>query len=99
MFRRTMLLLDRPLPIMRTIMRSLVICAALMGCGVTVAQAQDAIHWYHDLPRAQQAAAQSNRLVLIHFVGRNCAPCERIEANVHPLLAVEALMVQLRVAA
>jgi protein disulfide-isomerase len=44
--------------------------------------AQSAIRWTHDIDRARQQAAETNRLVLVHFWSRSCAPCMQLERTV-----------------
>jgi YHS domain-containing protein len=48
----------------------------------STAAAQEVVHWQGDIERARQLAAQTNRLVLIHFVSRGCEPCARLESTV-----------------
>jgi protein disulfide-isomerase len=40
------------------------------------------LEWTTDLASAQRTAAQTNRLVLVHFGGTWCGPCQRMEAEV-----------------
>ena len=42
----------------------------------------DGLRWQANLEAAQQAARQSNRLVLVHFGGPWCEPCRRLEKQV-----------------
>ncbi len=44
--------------------------------------AQDGVRWQNDIETAKQIAARSNRLVLIHYWIRDCAPCLKLERNV-----------------
>ena len=44
--------------------------------------AQDALRWETDLAAAQRLAAQTNRLVLVHFWGTWCPPCMKMEQEV-----------------
>jgi protein disulfide-isomerase len=37
------------------------------------------VQWQHDLGSAKQAAAQSGKLVLVHFWAPTCAPCLKLE--------------------
>lgn len=48
----------------------------------TCAVGQDTIPWHYDLSQAPRLAEQQQRLVLLHFWSDNCAPCQRVEANV-----------------
>jgi protein disulfide-isomerase len=59
------------------------VLAVLVTCSFAArVEAQSALTWDTDLARAQQAAAQSNRLVLAHFWGTWCQPCMRMEHEV-----------------
>lgn len=49
---------------------------------VRPALAEDGLHWESDLPTAQRLAQQTRRLVLIHFGGPWCPPCQRLEHQV-----------------
>ena len=51
-------------------------------CIVTASAAGEIVRWQTDTDAAMRLAAQSNRLVLIHFVSRGCEPCARLEATV-----------------
>lgn len=42
----------------------------------------EGLHWETDLPTAQRLAQQTHRLVLIHFGGPWCPPCQRLEHQV-----------------
>lgn len=46
------------------------------------AWAEDAVRWRKDLEEAKQEAAQSGRLVLLHFYGTSCAPCAKLDKEV-----------------
>lgn len=58
-------------------------CAALAILAAAVpAFAAEEFRWEQDLATAQQLARQTNRLVLIHFGGPWCPPCQALERNV-----------------
>ncbi len=44
--------------------------------------AQEGLRWESDLQSAQKLARQTNRLVLIHFGGPWCGPCQMLEQRV-----------------
>ena len=44
--------------------------------------ARSDVPWEHDFQSALQKAAQSQRLVLLHFWDRGCAPCAKMEEQV-----------------
>jgi thioredoxin-like negative regulator of GroEL len=46
------------------------------------AVANESIPWITDLAQARQLAEQQQRLVLLHFWGDGCQPCQQLEANV-----------------
>lgn len=56
-----------------------VLLAAVAGA---VAQAAEPSPWQTNLETAQRLAAQTNRLVLIHFWAPRCRPCLRLEKEV-----------------
>lgn len=60
---------------------SLSVLASLLFCAVP-AQAQDLLRWETDLATAQRQAAETNRLVLVHFWGTWCPPCMEMEKSV-----------------
>ena len=59
------------------------LCTALvLALAPSLAFAQDSVPWAADLETAKAAAAQQNRLVLLHFRADYCGPCRALEANV-----------------
>ncbi|HJT36627.1 MAG TPA: thioredoxin family protein [Pirellulales bacterium] len=62
--------------------RLLIWTALVSLIGLKLALADEALHWETDLPTAQQLAQKSRRLVLIHFGGPWCQPCQRLEHQV-----------------
>jgi thiol-disulfide isomerase/thioredoxin/YHS domain-containing protein len=65
---------------MRDLLRTAI--AILVLSGAAAAIAQDQMPWQPNLEAAQRLAAQSNRLVLIHFWAPWCRPCMRLEKEV-----------------
>lgn len=55
---------------------------AVVVASSVVAEAQESWRWARNLDEARTIAAQSNRLVLIHFGGKNCRPCRQLERDV-----------------
>jgi YHS domain-containing protein len=60
--------------------RSTVVAICLLAGAAALAQ--DGILWAPNLEQAQRAATEQRKLLLLHFYNDNCAPCERLEANV-----------------
>ncbi len=57
--------------------------AALVICVVAgQAVAGEGLRWQDNLESAQELAAKSNRLLLVHFGAPWCEPCQRLEKNV-----------------
>ncbi len=59
-----------------------VVLAGWLGLGGAISAAQGAIPWETELEVALQKAAQSQRLVLLHFWDDNCVPCAKMEHHV-----------------
>ncbi len=49
---------------------------------VPPAMGQQAVRWQSDLETARRLAAQTNRLILIHFWSDTCEPCARMDRDV-----------------
>ncbi len=58
------------------------VLAVVVAASVTHAQAEEGWRWARNLEEARTLAAESNRLVLVHFSGTNCPPCQRLEKEV-----------------
>jgi thiol-disulfide isomerase/thioredoxin/YHS domain-containing protein len=56
------------------------IAAILLAAGPIFAQ--DVMRWETDLATAQRMAAETNRLLLVHFWGTWCPPCMKMEQEV-----------------
>ncbi|HEV7226780.1 MAG TPA: thioredoxin family protein [Pirellulales bacterium] len=56
--------------------------AAVLLAAIAPAVADEGLRWETDLPSAQRLARETNRLVLIHFGGPWCPPCQMLEQKV-----------------
>jgi YHS domain-containing protein len=57
--------------------------AFLLACCLTsLVWGETGVQWQTDLETAKRMAAASNRLVLIHFSGNWCKPCQHLESQV-----------------
>ncbi len=64
------------------ISRTITTFAFVVSIWASTATAQDTIRWETDLATGQRLAAQTNRLVLVHFWGTWCPPCMEMEKSV-----------------
>lgn len=66
---------------MRAHWQALVVAVATLVAASTVA-GQHAVRWQTNLNAARQTAAQTQRLLLLHFWSETCEPCARMERDV-----------------
>src|SRR5262245_42677229 len=59
-----------------------IIFAQLLCSGISYGAAQSSLAWQANLESAKQLAAQTNRLILVHFWSPSCGPCKQLEKNV-----------------
>jgi YHS domain-containing protein len=75
--------------------------AAVCVPGIVRAAAPVGVNWRDNVDAAKIEAAQSGRLVLLHFYTRTCAPCKLLDQNVlsqpHVGLAVEREYVPVKI--
>ncbi|MEX2188892.1 MAG: thioredoxin family protein [Pirellulales bacterium] len=60
----------------------LVLSLIAAASGSSALAGESAVRWQSDIDAALATAAQTNRLVLVHFWRPSCQPCMRLEANV-----------------
>jgi len=76
---------------MRRIRVPVLVAVAWIGLLAT-GHCQQGVRWETSLENAQQLAAQTNRLVLIHFGSPQCSPCRQMDATVYNQPAVAAAL-------
>jgi protein disulfide-isomerase len=69
---------------------SVVMLAGLVQAGPV----EQGVNWRTNLEQAKLEAAQSKRLVLVHFMTRTCGPCKYLDQNVFSLPQVGAAIEQ-----
>lgn len=68
-------------------------CLAVLGvCLVGSMSAQEAVEWQPTLETAKRVASQTGRLVLIHFWGDGCRPCQVMDREVYSRADVAAVI-------
>jgi YHS domain-containing protein len=55
----------------------------------SLAAAQNSLLWQTNLETAKQVAAQTNRLILVHFWSPTCAACKQLDKNVYTISQVQ----------
>src|ERR1700690_405904 len=66
-----------------------VLIGGLLGSNFSLGATQSSLAWQSNLETAKQLAAQTNRLVLVHFWSPSCGPCKQLEKNVFSLPEVQ----------
>jgi YHS domain-containing protein/thiol-disulfide isomerase/thioredoxin len=66
-----------------------VIVSGLAMVGIAQGAATSSLQWQTNLEQAKQIAAQTNRLVLVHFWSPSCGPCKQLEKNVFAVPKVQ----------
>ena len=64
-------------------MRQLGFCTLLTMLALLPAAAGAEIRWLNSIDEARRVAAQTNRLVLVHFWSTSCMPCVKLEKTVY----------------
>lgn len=71
------------------------VAALLVAVGASAALAQQpGVNWRTNLDQAKLEAAQSKRLLLVHFTTRTCGPCKVLDQNVFSQPQVSAAIEQ-----
>ncbi|QGJ69266.1 Hypothetical protein PBC10988_9360 [Planctomycetales bacterium 10988] len=71
---------------------TLVIGVLLLTSLNAMAQEEGGIRWIHSLSQAQQEAAQTGKLILVHCGAEWCGPCKKMEADVFPRAEVKNIV-------
>jgi YHS domain-containing protein/thioredoxin-like negative regulator of GroEL len=65
-----------------------ILLAILFASAAASTSFAEAVRWRADLEQARQEAAQTGRMVLLHFWSHNCGPCVKLEREVFTQPAV-----------